>query len=149
MSGTTPIQLKANAIRSKVILSNAAGSGGNKVNANGQKLPTLFKETNFQYLGDTVVIWNLKEYLDHPKWKEDALRRSLKRRQREASLAMSSASSNTKSSAPMTNGGSGNRSDNGLKNKSRKKRFRAVVEALYQKSLDDNAATTDRERLKS
>ncbi|CAJ1954104.1 unnamed protein product [Cylindrotheca closterium] len=131
MSGTTPIQLKAKAIRSKMILSNAPGAGGKvAATSNGQKLPSLFKETNFQYLGDTVIIWNLKEYLDHPKWKEDALRRSLKRRQREESLAMSSAS-NSKSCISLQGGG-------GLNSKNRKKRFRAVVEALYQKSLAEN-----------
>mmetsp|Transcript_23321 Transcript_23321/g.57394 ORF Transcript_23321/g.57394 Transcript_23321/m.57394 type:complete len:173 (-) Transcript_23321:293-811(-) len=136
MNGTTPIQLKAKAIRSKVILSNAPGAGSKSIaNSNGQKLPSLFKETNFQYLGDTVVIWNLKEYLDHPKWKEDALRRSLKRRQREASLAMASAS-NKKSSISLHDGGGV-----GLNSKSRKKRFRAVVEALYQKSLGEDMAT--------
>lgn len=134
MNGTTPIQLKAKAIRSKVIMTNAsAGAGGKSVSV-GSKTPSLFKEPNFQYLGDTVVIWNLKEYLDQPKWREDALRRSLKRRQREESLAMTSAS---KKICFVSLPGAD------IKSKSRRKRFRAIVEALYQKSLEENAGTSE------
>jgi hypothetical protein len=42
-----------------------------------------FRETGFQYTGDTVVVWNVTDYYDNPKWREDARRRA-KRRQQQA-----------------------------------------------------------------
>jgi hypothetical protein len=42
-----------------------------------------FRETGFQYTGDTVVVWNVGDYYDNPKWREDARRRA-KRRQQQA-----------------------------------------------------------------
>ena len=63
--GTTDVQLALQDKRSKLIVKGR------------------FRETGFTYMGDTVVIWNLREYLDNPKWKEEALRKSTKRRSRD------------------------------------------------------------------
>jgi hypothetical protein len=35
-----------------------------------------FKDTNIQYFDETVVIWNIREFMSVTKWREDALRRS-------------------------------------------------------------------------
>jgi hypothetical protein len=40
-----------------------------------------FKETGFLYTGDTVVIWNIREYYDNVKWRDEAKRRSKRRQQ--------------------------------------------------------------------
>jgi hypothetical protein len=102
MSGTTPIQLAAKEKRSKVI-----NTGKH----------SMFREKGFNYLGDTVVVWNLSEYLDNRKWKEDALRKANKRRQQ---------FQHTDESSPCKKKrykGSG------------RKIFRTVMEDLYKKSL--------------
>eukprot|EP00980_Cylindrotheca_fusiformis_P013206 scaffold3359_cov123-Cylindrotheca_fusiformis.AAC.10 len=103
MSGTTPVQKEANAKRAKA------------VNKKGKTFK--FRETGFSYLGDTVVVWNLSEYLDNKKWKEDALRKANKRRQQ-----FHYASSNLPQEKKVYKG-------------NRRKRFRSVMEDLYKKSL--------------
>jgi hypothetical protein len=35
-----------------------------------------FKDANIQYFGETVVIWNVREFMSVTKWREDAARRS-------------------------------------------------------------------------
>ena len=35
-----------------------------------------FHESNIQYFGETVVIWNIREFMNVTKWREDAIRRS-------------------------------------------------------------------------
>lgn len=35
-----------------------------------------FKDANIQYFGETVVIWNVREFMSVTKWREDAVRRS-------------------------------------------------------------------------
>ena len=42
-----------------------------------------FRESRFVYTGDTVVIWNLREYYynGNPKWRDDARRRAKRRQQ--------------------------------------------------------------------
>ena len=47
-----------------------------------------FKESGFRYTGDTVVIWNIRDYYANPKWRVDARRRSNKRRNQKASEAL-------------------------------------------------------------
>ena len=41
--------------------------------------PGTFFDANINYLGETVVIWDMKEYFNNAKWREDAIRRSRKR----------------------------------------------------------------------
>jgi hypothetical protein len=71
-------------------------------------------------MGDTVIIWNLREYLDNPKWKEDALRKSSKRKAR--SLEEGDESSKFK---PLANS---------------RKRFRRIMEELYQNTLQESSS---------
>ena len=39
----------------------------------------FFKEPGFVYQGDTVVIWDVRAYARNPKWREDAVRKSVRR----------------------------------------------------------------------
>jgi hypothetical protein len=70
-----------------------------------------FREPGFTYLGDTVVVWNVREYLANPKWKEDALRKANKRTARAAESSI------------------------GKPTGTSRKRFRRLVEDRYQTSL--------------
>ena len=69
-----------------------------------------FREKNFVYVNQTILLWSLDEYLEHPKWREDAVRRAEKRK---------AYGSEDKKPA--------------LKNS--KRRFRAMLETRYQASL--------------
>jgi hypothetical protein len=40
------------------------------------------KEPGFVYTGDTIVIWNVREYLANPKWRDDAIRKCSRRLER-------------------------------------------------------------------
>jgi len=39
-------------------------------------------EGNIHYFGDTVVLWNVVDFMDNGKWIDDAVRRCVKNRQR-------------------------------------------------------------------
>jgi hypothetical protein len=75
-----------------------------------------FREPGFKYVGDTVVIWNIYEYAQNSKWRDDAIRRSNRRKALEQDY-----------SAPLPLG-------QDIKQQSNK-RFRRTFEKLYQKSL--------------
>jgi hypothetical protein len=98
MNGTSDVQRQAKGKRSKSI----------------EKKGRLFREPGFTYIGDTVIIWSLREYLANPKWKEDALRKSSKRRAR-----------NGHRTHPIIVGNN-------------RKRFRRVMEGLYKASLEES-----------
>ncbi|KAL3906862.1 MAG: hypothetical protein SGILL_009104 [Bacillariaceae sp.] len=93
MEGTTELQLQAKLKRSKIILSKR------------------FKEPNFKYMGDTVVIFDVRQCFGDQK--EELLRKAQKRRAR--------------SVAPT------DQSRKVLRNN--RKRFRTVYDKLYQQSL--------------
>ncbi len=40
--------------------------------------PGMFHDANMQYFGETVVIWNVHEFWRNDKWREDAIRRSVR-----------------------------------------------------------------------
>lgn len=87
MSGTTELQEAAQRKRASWIVGNNHHQTHSVNNNKSQRgLPRnvfiKFREPGFVYLGDTVVIWNIHEYLANPKWKEDALRKSMKRKER-------------------------------------------------------------------
>lgn len=100
LAGTTPTQLKAKEIREKAI-------------PKGR-----FRERDFCYLGDTLVLWDLKQYLANPAWRDDAVRKSKKRKMRQLN--------NEVGNAPMISSS---------KRRNRRKRFQQKMEELYQKSL--------------
>jgi hypothetical protein len=106
MTATTPLQLQAQWKRSQMIKPS-------------QK--RLIKEPNFTYLGDTVVIWNIRECLQNPKkpsLAEDILRKASKRK--------------------MLQDNCNHHKENILRNN--RKRFRTVMEGLYQRSITQEEA---------
>ena len=66
LAGTTDIQVLAAQLRKRRI-----------PEAPGKR---FFRESGFLYQGDTVVIWDVQEYSRNSKWKDDAIRKSLRRR---------------------------------------------------------------------
>ena len=54
-----------------------------------------FREKGFVYMGQTIQIWNIREYMRNPKWKEDAVRKS-KRRLGEGSCRAAQVAGNAK-----------------------------------------------------
>lgn len=101
LAGTTPQQLIAKEKRSKAIP------------------PGRFKEQDFSYLGDSVVLWDLDQFLGNPAWREDAIRKSKKRRTRQLNHDLSTGLATSK---PATK-------------KNRRQRFHDTFEALFQQSL--------------
>lgn len=61
LAGTTDIQKRAAELRRRRLV------------------PGTFRESLFLYVGDSVVLWNLREYANNPKWREDAVRKSKRR----------------------------------------------------------------------
>ena len=49
-------------------------------------IPGAFREPGFVSLQQTIKIWDLREFMANSKWKEDAIRKSLKRSARETSV---------------------------------------------------------------
>lgn len=103
LSGSTPLQLRAKEKRSKAI---PVGR---------------FKERDFSYLGDSVVLWDLQQYLANPTWREDAIRKSKKRRTRQMNHDLSSSTTATTGNVPTR--------------KCRRQRFEHTMEALLKQSL--------------
>lgn len=64
LAGTTDVQLMAKAIRGKRLQ------------------PGRFREPGFKYVGDSVVIWNIREFGTNDKWKDEAIRKSYRRNAR-------------------------------------------------------------------
>jgi hypothetical protein len=71
LSGTTDVQIEAARIRKMKIQS---GNG---------KQRCFFREPGFVYQGDTVVIWDIRAYASNPKWRDDAIRKSTRRKRAE------------------------------------------------------------------
>eukprot|EP00545_Synedropsis_sp_CCMP1620_P004386 CAMPEP_0119014942 /NCGR_PEP_ID=MMETSP1176-20130426/10472_1 /TAXON_ID=265551 /ORGANISM="Synedropsis recta cf, Strain CCMP1620" /LENGTH=90 /DNA_ID=CAMNT_0006968193 /DNA_START=377 /DNA_END=649 /DNA_ORIENTATION=- len=45
-------------------------------------MPHSYREPGFVYSQQTIKIWDVREFMANPKWKEDAIRKSEKRRAR-------------------------------------------------------------------
>jgi len=100
LNGTTDIQIEAAMKRASAIL------------------PGTFREKAFQYHSETSVLWSFNDYMAVPKWKEDTIRKSLKRSRRRES---------TKASP-------GDISSAVQRKVNRKQRFKRVMDDLYKKS---------------
>mmetsp|Transcript_17882 Transcript_17882/g.21878 ORF Transcript_17882/g.21878 Transcript_17882/m.21878 type:complete len:180 (-) Transcript_17882:110-649(-) len=87
--------------------------------------PGAFHETAFQYLGETVLIWSLADYMSNPKWRDEAIRKSRRNLESirnegiEGSLYCHDKGVNLKDQ----------------RKESRRKRFRRVMNELYEQSL--------------
>lgn len=102
LKGATPIQRMAAKKRSTAVL------------------PGAFREPGFIYMNQTIQIWNIHEYKRNPKWRDDAVRRSEKRK--------------------ILNEGQQHRVLRGSR-----KRFRKMVDEWYRKSLgtDETSGSQD------
>jgi hypothetical protein len=89
--------------------------------------PKRFKDTSFEYLGETILIWSLRDYLANEKWREDAIRRS--KRNTEAR--------ETERLVHMKEFGGSGVPGTSTKKEGRRQRFQRVMEELYQKSSAD------------
>jgi hypothetical protein len=49
-------------------------------------LPGRFRESGFVFTEQTIKIWDIREYLSNPKWRDDAVRRCQKRKARELGM---------------------------------------------------------------
>jgi hypothetical protein len=103
LAGTTDIQLLAKEKRAKLLP------------------PGRFREPGFVYQGDTVVIWSLREYMRNPKWREDAVRKSNRRKARRSD-AITSDDQMESFRRPIGNS---------------RKRFRQIFEELHRQSTQD------------
>ena len=80
-------------------------------------------EPAFRYLQESLVVWDCRQYLDNPKWREDAIRRSERNKRAREVFA----------------GGAGGRAeektDDSKKKEGRKRRFQRVMKELYEASV--------------
>ena len=109
--------------------------------------PGAFHDSNLHYFGDTVVIWDVKEFMANPKWREDAMRRSRNRKDGSMKLVDLGAVAGKKKRkrrggdveeagvAAGKKGGEDKKGGGQKKPSSRKKRFEAICDRLYQQSL--------------
>mmetsp|Transcript_3568 Transcript_3568/g.6749 ORF Transcript_3568/g.6749 Transcript_3568/m.6749 type:complete len:164 (+) Transcript_3568:162-653(+) len=79
--------------------------------------PGLFRETAFRYHGETLLIWDLQTFMKNPKWRDDAVRKS--RRYVETQLYNQSHKT----------------SNSRRRRESRSRRFKNIMDYLYQQSL--------------
>mmetsp|Transcript_31634 Transcript_31634/g.63077 ORF Transcript_31634/g.63077 Transcript_31634/m.63077 type:complete len:149 (+) Transcript_31634:481-927(+) len=91
---------------------------------NAKVLSGAFHESNLEYFGDTVTVWDVSEFLDNPKWRDDALRKS--RWQEEIQKFENSQGNND---------GKQSKEGKERKRKCRREKFASICEDLYQESL--------------
>lgn len=105
--------------REKALLDSAILNGTSEINlkaAAKRKLaivPGSFREPAFAYLGETAMLWSLRDYMAVPKWRDDAVRRSRKRNQHDDRTTITP-----------------------HPRESSAKRFKRVMDGLYEKSLE-------------
>lgn len=107
--------------------------------------PGLFRDPAFQYLGETILIWSLSDYLSNTKWREEAIRKSLRNMESRKQGMMVEKESQLR--RRQKNGCSDSEvscedvrlvaSMSSPSKESRKKRFHRIMNELYEKSVDD------------
>ena len=80
-------------------------------------------EAAFQYLKESLVIWDCRVYMSNPKWREDAIRKSEKNKRTREVYLSSLPSSNGAGIKPTT------------KREGRRKRFNRIMNELYEASI--------------
>ncbi len=86
-----------------------------------------FRDSAFHFLGETINVWNLREYMKNPKWRDESIRKS-RRYVRDSDQIIC----NIRSCG-------GKRKEDGDRKSivgNRRKRFKAIMEELHKKSLD-------------
>jgi hypothetical protein len=89
--------------------------------------PGLYHEPAFRYLGETLLIWDIRQYVQNPKWRDEAIRKS--RRYVESQLYAQVYPPDLKLKRKQLNFGT----EASLE--SRRKRFKRVMNHLYKQSL--------------
>jgi len=51
-------------------------------------LPGAFRDSGFVYSEQTIKIWDIREFMANPRWREDAIRKSRKRTAREINMTV-------------------------------------------------------------
>jgi hypothetical protein len=108
----------------------------------------MFVEANIHYFGDTVVLWDMREFMNVSKWREDAMRRSRGMKKDNVVIRRGGVGSggskrkgNNQSDDVVTARCEGKEESDddvairGIQYLSRKKRFRALCKQWYQSSL--------------
>ncbi|KAK1738215.1 hypothetical protein QTG54_010884 [Skeletonema marinoi] len=104
-----------------------------------------FKDANIQYFGETVVIWNVREFMSVTKWREDAVRRCKRKLDSCGGdvVERRSKKRGRKSIVGDDNNNNNNTADiaislarNKPTKKSRRKKFAEVCQVLLQNSLN-------------
>ena len=90
--------------------------------------PGRFRDESFKYLGETILIWSVRDFLANDKWREDAIRRS--RRNTEAR--------ETERLVQLKELGGKKVPGTSIKKEGRGRRFQRVMDALYQQSVQTN-----------
>eukprot|EP00574_Skeletonema_japonicum_P003233 CAMPEP_0201726328 /NCGR_PEP_ID=MMETSP0593-20130828/9384_1 /ASSEMBLY_ACC=CAM_ASM_000672 /TAXON_ID=267983 /ORGANISM="Skeletonema japonicum, Strain CCMP2506" /LENGTH=197 /DNA_ID=CAMNT_0048217801 /DNA_START=193 /DNA_END=786 /DNA_ORIENTATION=+ len=105
-----------------------------------------FKDANIQYFGETVVIWNVREFMSVTKWREDAVRRSKRKFDSLVDEGMRSKKRGRRSSNDHRDEDNNNNSKDEIvqsmenkksTKKSRRKKFAEVCQVLLQNSLNE------------
>lgn len=79
-------------------------------------------EPALRYLRESLIVWDCRQYLDHPRWREDAIRRSERnKRAREVFAAPEAEEDETGASKKKKEG--------------RKRRFQRIMNELYEASV--------------
>jgi len=78
-------------------------------------------EPAFRYLQESLIVWDCRQYLDNPKWREDAIRRSERNKRAREVFA----------------GGAGKAEEKTFpkKKEGRKRRFQRIMTELYDASV--------------
>lgn len=106
--------------------------------------PRMFVEANIEYFGDTVVLWEMREFINVPKWREDAMRRSRRMKKDNVVIGRGVGSgskrkgNNQSDDVTVRSEGKEEGADGlggGIQYLSRRKRFRALCQQWYQCSM--------------
>ena len=129
INGTHPINQMANAKRALTIK------------------PGVFRDPAFKYMGESILIWSLTEYMANTKWKDEAIRKSLRNIE---SIKQAQLVEREKQKLLVEKKGNGlkklgNMDTNNeeiicarIRRGSRRQRFRRIMNELYEQSLKQN-----------
>ena len=88
-------------------------------------------EPAFRYLQESLVVWDCRRYLDNPKWREDAIRRSERNKRAREVFVASAAAGSTGSTKKEDKTGPMKKS----KREGRKRRFQRIMSEMYEASI--------------
>lgn len=82
-------------------------------------------EPAFRYLQESLVVWDCRQYLDNPKWREDAIRRSERNKRAREVFVAAAGSKKEEEGGPKKR----------KKEEGRKRRFQRIINELYETSV--------------